>query len=139
MNLTVSEFVYGPVQFRYAELLNLLAFYNPVYIPALTLGCFITNTMSPLGLVDMIAGTLHTFISVYAMSKTKNIYLASIMPALFSFIIGLEICAISGTFANFFITTGQIMLSEFIAVSVLGILIFKLLGKNKLFASKILY
>lgn len=138
MSLTIKEFAYGAVQFRYSEILNLLAFYNPMYVPALTLGCFLTNIFSPFGLPDMIVGTFHTFISVYTMSKIKNIYIASLMPSLFSFIIGLEIAFLSNTFENFFITTCQIMLSELIAVSILGIIVFKILEKNKFFYSNII-
>lgn len=138
MTFTIKEFAFGQVQFRYSEILTLLAFYNPIYIPALTVGCFLVNTFSPFGIADMIVGTFHTFISCYMMSKIKNIYIASTMPALFSFIIGLEIAFLSGTFENFFITTCKIMLSEFIAVSILGIIVFKVLEKNKTFYSNIL-
>lgn len=138
MTFSIQQFAYGPVQFRYSEILTLMAFYNPIYVLPLTLGCFITNISSPFGVADMIVGTFHTFVSVYTMSKIKNIYIASLMPALFSFIIGLEIAFLSGTFANFFVITGQIMLSEFIAVSILGIAIFKLLERNNYFYSKVL-
>lgn len=138
MNMSVAEFAYGPIQFRYAEVLNLLAFYNPVYIIAVSLGCFLTNIFSPMGLYDMIFGTFHTFISLYFMSKVKNIYVASIFPAIFSFIIGIEIALASGTFENFFVITSQIMLSEFLAVSILGVMIFKILEKNKYVRSNVL-
>lgn len=138
MSISLADFAYGPVQFRYSEVLNLLCFYNPAYIPAVTIGCFLTNTLSPFGFADMIIGTFHTFISVYFMSKMKNIHVASLSPALFSFIIGLEIAWLSGTFENFFATTAQIMLSEFVAVSLLGVLIFKILEKNSFVNENIL-
>lgn len=137
LTLIVPGVSYGPIQFRFSEVLTLLSYFNPTYIPALTLGCFISNIWSPFKL-DMIFGTLHTFISVYAMSKSKNIYIASLMPALFSFIIGFEIVTFSPEVLSFLGITGSIMLSEFIIVSVIGIMVFKVLTKNKTFRSQVL-
>lgn len=122
---------YGPIQFRFSEAMTLLAFLDPFYIWPLTLGVFISNIWSPMGIVDMIFGTAHTFIAVYLMTKTDNIYLASIFPALFSWIIGLEIFLFSPEPLNVFLITGQIMLSEFIIVTIIGVPLFKLLMKNK--------
>lgn len=72
------------------------------------------------------------------MTKTKNIYLASIFPALFSFIIAIEILIVSDEKLSFFLITGQIMLSEFIIVSLIGVSVFKLLEKNKTFKDFVL-
>ena len=121
---------YGPIQFRFSEAMTLLAFLDPFYVLPLTLAAFISNIWSPLGLVDMIFGTAHTFIGVYLMTKTDNIYLASIFPALFSWIIGLEIFLYSPEPLNIFLITGQIMLSEFVIVTLIGVQLFKLIKKN---------
>lgn len=131
-------FSYGPIQFRISEILTLLAFYNPIYVLSITIGAFISNIISPLGIIDMFVGALHSFLSVYAMTKTKNIYLASIFPALFSFIIAIEILIVSDEKLSFFLITGQIMLSEFIIVSLIGVSVFKLLEKNKTFKDFVL-
>lgn len=96
-------FSYGPIQFRISEILTLLAFYNPIYVLSITIGAFISNIISPLGIIDMFVGALHSFLSVYAMTKTKNIYLASIFPALFSFIIAIEILIVSDEKLSFFL------------------------------------
>lgn len=138
LTLLVPAFAYGPVQFRISEVLTLLCFYNPFYILPITLGVFISNLFSSLGPIDLVFGTLHTLISVYLMSKTKNIWLASLMPALFSFIIGAQIVMVSTEALSFFAITGSIMLSEFIIVTIIGVPVFKLLEKNKDFKDKVL-
>ena len=44
--LVFSEISFGPIQARPSELLNFLAFIDPLYIIALTLGCAISNFYS---------------------------------------------------------------------------------------------
>lgn len=129
--LTLTLPAYGPLQFRLSEILTLLAYYNPFYIIPLTLGCAIANLASPFGFVDVIFGSLASFLALSAMSKTKNIYIASLWPAFFSFIIGLEIMLLSREAVGFFLITGQIMISEFVVVTIIGVPVMKLLEKNK--------
>lgn len=129
--LTLVLPAYGPLQFRLSEIMTLLAFYNPVYIMPLTIGCAIANLASPFGIIDIIFGSLASFLALTAMSKTKNIYLASIWPAFFSFIIGLQIMFLSTEPVNFFLITGQIMLSQFIVVAIIGVPIMKYLIKKE--------
>ncbi|NLV75950.1 MAG: QueT transporter family protein [Tissierellia bacterium] len=130
LTYSLPSLAYGPLQFRFSEILTLLAYIDPFYILPLTLGCAIANIGSPFGIIDVIFGTLASFLALYCMSKTKNIYLASIWPAVFSFIIGLEIFFLSEVPVSFFLVTGQIMLSQLIVVSVIGVPIFKLVEKN---------
>lgn len=134
MTLAIPALSYGPVQFRISEILTLLAFFNPEYIIGLTLGCAIANIFSTLGLLDVIIGTAASLFALTAMSKIKNIWIASLMPTLFCVFIGLEIMIVSPVPVSFFMITGQIMLSEFVIVTILGVPIFKTLMKNKDFA-----
>lgn len=129
--LTLALPAYGPLQFRLSEIMTLLAFYNPFYIIPLTLGCAIANIASPFGIIDVIFGSLASFLALTAMSKTKNIYLASLWPAFFSIIIGLEIMFLSTEPINFFLVTGQIMLSQFIVVTIIGVPVIKAFMKNE--------
>lgn len=126
----IPAFSYGAIQFRVSEVMTLLAFYNPAYIPGLVAGCAIANIVSPFGIFDILFGSLASFLALKSMTYTKNIYIASLFPALFSFIIGLEILLLSSEPVNFLLVTGQIMLSELIIVSVIGIPFFKMLEQN---------
>lgn len=129
--LTLALPAYGPLQFRLSEIMTLLAYYNPFYILPLTLGCAIANIASPFGIIDVIFGSFASFLALTCMSKTKNIYLASIWPAFFSFIVGLEIMFLSAEPVNFFLITGQIMLSQFIVVTIIGVPVMKFIARNK--------
>ena len=53
---------YGSLQFRLSETLAILPFFNPEYTIGVTLGCFLANIASTVGIVDMIVGTLATFV-----------------------------------------------------------------------------
>lgn len=130
LSLALPELGFGPIQFRISEILTLMAFLDRGYVLPLTLACAIVNIWSPFGLVDVVFGSLASFLALYSMSRTKNIYLASIFPALFSFIIGLEILLLSQEPVNFFLVTGQIILSELVIVSLIGVGIFKVLVNN---------
>ena len=133
LTYSVSALSYGPIQFRFSEIMTLLAFINPFYILPLTLGCAIANLGSPFGLIDVVVGSFASFLSLYFMSKTKNMYIASLFPTLFSFIIGLEILVLSNEPINFFLVTAQIMGGQFVVVSIIGIPLFKAIKKNKYF------
>lgn len=136
LTLSIGGFSYGPVQFRYSEILNLLAFYNPLNGIGITLGVFLSNLWSPLGMADLIFGTLHTGISVYFISKSKNLWIASLWPTVFSFIIGFELSVI-GKFGNILAMTLGVMLSEFIIMTIIAVPVFKLLEKNRGFLEAI--
>ncbi|MBM7636156.1 QueT transporter family protein [Streptococcus saliviloxodontae] len=54
---------YGAYQFRLAEMMNFLAFYNLKYIIGVTLGCMIANFFS-FGMIDVIVGGGSTLVFV---------------------------------------------------------------------------
>ena len=67
LTLPMAQFSFGPVQFRLAEALAVLAVLTPAAIPGLFLGCLLANTLNPqsLGLVDIIFGSLATLLSAW--------------------------------------------------------------------------
>ncbi len=136
--LTLMLPAYTAIQLRLSEIMTLLAYFNPFYIIPLTLGCAISNVASPFGIVDVIFGSLATFLATKAMSKTKNIYLSSLWPTVFSVIVGLEIAILSVEPVSFFLVTGQIMLSQFVVVTIIGVPLIKQLMKNKHFEKLVL-
>lgn len=66
---------YGMYQFRIAEMLNFLAFYNKKYIVAVTIGCMIANFYS-FSMVDVIVGGGSTLVfvtlGVYLFKRYQN-------------------------------------------------------------------
>lgn len=127
---------YGIIQFRVSEVLNLLIWYNPMYMPGVVLGCAIANLASPFGVIDIVVGTLHTLVSLYAMSKIDNRILASMMPAFFSFIIGLEVAYLEGM-AVFIPTTISVFLSELVICSLVSLPLYRTLEENSYIRSNV--
>ena len=54
----------GAIQIRISEALCALAFFTPAAIPGLTLGCLIANLITTAHILDLVFGTLATFIGV---------------------------------------------------------------------------
>ncbi len=115
MTLAIAPLSYGPIQFRISEVLNLLAFIHPVYGVAVTLGCFIANWFTPnLPVLDLVFGTLATAISVFLISKSKNLVIASLYPTIINAIIvgWIIVASITGDMM-FFIDNISIVESDF--------------------------
>ncbi|GFI62157.1 queuosine precursor transporter QueT [Clostridiales bacterium] len=127
--LAIAPMGFEAVQFRLSEVMTLLAWVNPSFVPGLVLGCAMANMFSPLGIFDVVFGTFHTFCSVMMMTKTKNMYVASLWPTVFSFIIGFELYVVEK--APFAACTFSVMLGEFICISLIGCVIFTFIRKNE--------
>jgi uncharacterized membrane protein len=136
LTLVFASFSFGPIQFRIAEALVLLCFFNKKYILPLTVACLISNLMSPFGLYDVIFGTTATLLSLIFISKSKNLMVASLFPVLFNgVIVSLEISLINGIFELevFLFNFLTIAIGEFVCVSVFGVILFSFLKKNNEF------
>lgn len=132
LTFIVSPVAYGPIQFWISEILVLLSFYRRDYILGLVLGCLIVNFFSPMFLADIIFGTLATAISVYLISRSKNLILASLYPVVINgIIIGAELYFVLKE--PLFLSMAYVALGEFLAVSILGVLTFRVLSKSKAF------
>lgn len=134
VTLAFGEFSFGAIQARPSELLNFLAFIDPLYIPALVLGCAISNFYS-FGLIDVFVGSLATLISTYLMYKTRNMVIASFWPVMNSVFVAAELYFLFNS--PFWINLGTIALGEFFIMTVIGVPIFKVIFKNKRFIESI--
>lgn len=65
---------FGPVQFRVSEALTLLPFLMPEAVWGLTLGCLIANLFGGT-VLDIIFGTLATFLAALITKKIKKLWL----------------------------------------------------------------
>lgn len=130
VTLAFGEFSFGPIQARPSELLNFLAFIDPLYIPALVLGCAISNFFS-FGIIDVFVGSLATLISTYLMYKTKNMVIASLWPVMNCVFVATELFILFNS--PFWINLTTIALGEFFIMTIVGIPVFKAIFKNKRF------
>ena len=132
--MAIAPIGYGAIQFRVSEILNLLAFFNPIYGVSLVIGCGIANIFSPYGLYDLFFGTLSTLLSVIFIMKSKNLFIASLWPSLFiPLLVGIEITILTNM--PFLVTAFPILISEFIIMTLIGYPVFKILSKNSRFIS----
>lgn len=78
----------GVIQVRLSEILTILPFFLPAAIPGVTIGCLLSNTLTGAVLLDIVFGTLATFLGAtgsYLLRKHK--WLVPIPPILSNVII----------------------------------------------------
>lgn len=132
---------YGAVQFRLSELLTVLPVFTPAAIPGLTIGCLVANLSSPLGIADILCGSLATLlaaIATYALKKVriKDLpVLSTLPPVLFNaIIIGLELWYIQGRTAEiFFVSALQIAAGQSVMCIVLGLPFIRAVKRTGIF------
>lgn len=149
ITITQGAIGFGAIQFRIAESFNLLAFFNPIFVPAVTLGVFLANLiMSPYGILDAILGTLATVIALFLIRLTKKLFdsllIASIWPTLINALIIPLVILISGgglaavTWASFLPIATSVFIGQFVVVNIFGYALFRILqARNKNFIEKI--
>ena len=131
-----APFAYGPFQVRPAEALCLLALIYPEAIPALYIGCMLSNLASPYILFDVFLGSTATLlgaIGTFAMGKVfKNTFLQIFLGGLFPIVsnaviipvIIVFLCGGSAGYASmwtaYFAYAGSIALTETVWVYALG-------------------
>lgn len=132
---------YGPIQFRFSEVMTILPAFTPAAIPGLTIGCFIANLGSPYGAVDIICGTFATFLASILTYYTRKITLKKLPLISFFFpvivnaiIIGLEITLLipeGFKMTAFLITAIQIGFGQLVVCYGLGIPFYLTIKKSK--------
>ena len=65
LTFAFSAFAFGPFQVRPAEALCILPLFFPEAIPALTVGCLLSNMLSQYTIYDMVFGSLATLIAAF--------------------------------------------------------------------------
>lgn len=138
---------YGNIQFRIAEVLILLVFYKKDYAIPLVIACAIANILSPLGIIDVAFGTLGTLtaaLGIIVIAQFKPyfryqwtlLFIASLMPVIANAIfVGYELQIVYGY--AFWPTAFSVAIGEFAVVSILGVIAFTAIQKNKAFMAMI--
>ena len=99
-NLLFPNSASAPIQFRASEALCVLALFSPAAVGGLTVGCLLFNmTMAGTMPLDMVVGTLATFLAAEGMYHTRNIRIfgyplpAMLLPALSNgILVGAMLC-----------------------------------------------
>jgi len=124
---------YGPIQFRIAEILLVLVFYNKKYSIPVIIGTFIANIFM-YGIYDMIFGTLATALVCLVIVICKNkIVIAPAAAIINGIVIGLMLYYIFDEPGAFWFIMSTVAIGEF-AVVLVGVLAFAGIEKtNKKF------
>ncbi len=138
----MMNLAYGSIQFRFSEALTILAAISPAAIPGLTIGCFLGNITSPYGLIDIICGTVATFLAAVLSYKTRNVkfknlpLVSAIFPVLTNaVIVGIEITLFMPAgfkLQAFLINAVQIAVGQIVMCYGLGLPLYNVLKKTKL-------
>jgi len=128
----LSGISYLGIQFRIAEILILLCFFRRDYTIGLTIGCIIANLISPLGLWDVLFGSIATLLSCLCISFCRQLFIATLFPIIFNgFVVGAELYFLLEE--PFWISVGYVALGEAVVISIVGYIIFMIVGKRESF------
>ena len=133
ITLPATIISFGEFQFRIAEALNLLIFYNPIFAIGVVIGTFLANFLgSPYGILDAVLGTGASVIVVTLIIITKritnNLFLASLWATIVNALL-IPLVIIYGAGAPFswaaYISIGlSVALGQFVVVSIFGYSLF---------------
>lgn len=138
--LIFAPISFGPIQVRISEALTLLVVLCPEAIAGVTIGCFISNLLASAP-VDMVVGTLATFLATLATYKLRNIrwkglpIIASLPPVIFNaVIIGLELTIlyspVHSSITVYLINMASVGIGQIVSCCFLGILLVRVIEKT---------
>ena len=130
-------------QLRISEALTILPVITPAAIPALAVGCFISNLASPFGVLDLALGTSATLAAAVLSRLTAHIRIKNlpVLSAVFPVVLnsisaGLVIAIMNGggfTLAAFAASALSVAAGESIVCFLLGLPLCRVLEKSKIF------
>lgn len=131
LTLVLAPISYGQMQIRLSEAFTLLPVLLPEAVPALAVGCLLSNILGGCTIFDIVFGTLATLLAAVLTRKFKdNLWLAAAMPVLLN---GLIVGAVVHYCYSPVIPLALCMLSvaagEAVACFIIGPLLIRLLRR----------
>lgn len=83
----VAPLSYGPLQLRLSEIFTVLPFITPLAVPGIFIGVLVANLFSPIGIFDIIFGSLASLLAAWLTAKMPRRWLAPLPPVLINAII----------------------------------------------------
>ena len=93
------------------------------------MGCVIANAFSPMGMVDVVFGTACTTAALIGITKSKNLFTATLWPTICNAFIGVELYIVLGLPLFFSMVT--VALGEFAVVTCIGYPLFRYILSNQ--------
>ena len=138
LTLAFYPISFGAIQVRVSELMAILPLFCGEAVLGLTIGCLISNLLGN-GLLDIILGTLATLISAvctYVIGKKIRQYvlrfvLGGFFPVIINaIIVPFTFLAITSLKELYFISAIQVFIGQFLAVYVIGGIVYFVFGKK---------
>ena len=129
---------YGPMQLRFSEILCVLPFLVPEAVWGLFVGCFLTNILSPFGLLDLIFGSAATLLAALLSARCKTRLGTALPPILCNAILvgallAWEEGSVSASFGALFVyNVLSVGAGEAVMCLLLGVPLLKILEKRGL-------
>lgn len=88
LTLLLAPISYGQLQVRLSEALTLLPILLPEAVPALAIGCLLSNILGGCTIFDIVFGTLATLLAALCTRRLRGkFWLATAMPVVFNGVI----------------------------------------------------
>lgn len=138
LTLLLQPISFGPLQCRVAEALTVLPYLEPMCVVGLTVGCLFANLLGGAGILDIIFGTLATFLAAMLTAKMRNKWLAPLPPIVINAVIVGAVLTLVNVpletfFPTFWIFAGQVGLGQIAACAVLGLPLLAVISYTNLF------
>jgi uncharacterized membrane protein len=126
----LNGLAYGPLQFRVSEGLLPFACVDPAAVLGLTVGTAIANVASPMGIYDVIFGTLFTLIAVAIMYRVGLRVWALVAPVVVNgFGVGVELWLVSHF--PLWSSIGWVALGEAAVMASAGVVVLLVVRRNR--------
>lgn len=130
LTVAVAPISYGNIQMRISEALCVLPFFTPAAIPGLFIGCLLANILSPLGIFDIVFGSLATLLAAFLTYKIKSKWFLPLPSVVVNaFVVGALLYFLAGL--PFLLSVLYVGAGQAIACYALGMPLFFLLSKHK--------
>ena len=123
---------FGLIQFRIAEALMILVFFDKKSVVGLTLGVFVSSLIYGAIPLDLILGPIATlFAGIFMMIFKKKPILSMIFPALFNGVIIGYVLTYGYLLGTLGVTMSSVFIGEVAVLYLLGLPLYLVLKKNK--------
>jgi uncharacterized membrane protein len=126
----INPLSYAMVQFRVSEVLTILPIFFPTSYVGLTVGCLLSNILSPVGVADMIFGSLATLAAGVLTSKIRKIPFALLPPILLNALAVPLIWYLARSETVYWINVLSVGLGQAAVILILGIPLYYVIKKN---------
>lgn len=133
VTVLLAPLSYGPMQIRVSEALTVMPYFTPAAIPGLFIGCLAANMISPMGVADMVCGSLASLVAAWASYKLRKRQLLVPAPPVIinGVVIGAMIYYIYGVPAPLLVCMGWVAAGQAAACYLLGYPLLCYLKKHK--------